>query len=1255
MKNIFKILIFLFFQSLTINLSAANANDCAVNNDKVKEYSYEICQEDESFRVLYEMFPRLFDEGLFIFGDFGEIEDLKNNPEVALDNQYKKFSNLFYEIFRSMSTLITYLIMFFVFYNTFFTILKTTEEGGFIDYNRESLLKTFGYAGVTIFLLLPVGNLITAQLILLALAVLGISLANYIYGYYLASLQTNIEYVASEEDQENRFLIDEYEGTGAAMAAKSYTSQLTKIALCRETTSQYLMTQEAFSTNNSNVDERRACSAGTETFNKINDYINEGSEPMYPSFFNVQYDDVKRLTRGTLAQNKNINFGIIENRSCPTDLIRHYSCGEITTKVPKISDNYLINLYGFENFINRIISVANSLTLTGNNQSIIENGWQSIKTEILNEVEVKAQQDKSNLGSGELEKIKLAEEIYYKRDLMQLKKVSYIYHQLILNALTSGLSLHTYNTEGFFDYILNIFEEDFEKQYDNFNAFQRDWSRIENLAKKIQKNQCQLNSNGLNNSHTFVERLDKGSFFGGGTSVRCVDFDSMEVYGVDSEGQPIDKVAAIQSSKALLEQINQEFEDISQEIFNRRVAVEMSFINSLAEMQDENLLNDIRKRGWLTMPSYIMEFSKDIKVNNTYIKALIGSNGFKPLRMERNMVSYEIMGDPTILNNSFTSYTGLANVFQSFVDQKKENNIYDDNATFTQSLIESDQEKFLRGEQDLTEFIFTTLNPIQPLKETLGLDMVENLTDTESNLALIEECQQDIDKCPIPKRDPIVELNRYGHYLINNSLQYFTILIGLKGLASFGKGVKNHSENLNNKKDLQSQFINAGIKEGKNKSYGESKVLSNSLSMVGDSLDIVSDILSAIGFLVVMLFFVGVFLAYILPLIPLIYFVIGFLGWLLMVIQTLMIIPVWAVYFIKYKDYKNIINSAAKTYGLQIVLKPSFMVIGLMFAWELIKAALFFINVTIFPLLNAMSSDATLLSFTQNVVFLMIFVFIIGIIISFVLNVMQSLSDQLLTMMNVQPAGDTNEGFSSIMQYYMLHAGMNARDKISSGIEKTTEKVGLSASKLYKDARLSPEEYKLMYYGEEKNFLKMIRDFAVPDDSKLMTDSNLLGTMQKDIEDNNIKNEVMDELSLEHNEKAELQKRFEESKEHEKNIADRVKSTLTYTDNNGNQISTNDTTRSLEDLKSDLKDLTQKEIEKTINFGDQDVSIKMNVGGSEHSSQYFNVEYKDGLETGMIFADGQGNEIRIEGATNLEEEDIKQILKEQLEEVKNDK
>jgi hypothetical protein len=407
MKNILQVFLFLIFQSFTLNLVAES---CAIESDKIKEYSYEICQEDESFRILYEMFPRLFEEGLFIFGDFGDIEKLKENPEIALDNQYKKFSSLMYELFKSMTTLITYLITFFLFYSAFFSLLKASEEGSFVDYNKESLLKMAAYSGVTVFLLLPVGELITAQIIILFLAVISISLANYIYGYYLSTLQGNVQYIETQEDGSSNFLIQDHSDAGAAIAAKSYVSQLSKIALCRDTTSQYIMNQESFSLNTSNLEERRNCSAGIDDFSIINEYIEE-EDKEYPSFFNIGYDDIKQMSENILSQNKNMKFGISENRNCSNDVIYHYDCGEIVAKVPKINDNYLLNIYGLENFLDRITSIASSLSLNGNNQSNIENGWKDLKEELILKVNIYALKDKDNIASGELQKIKFAEEI----------------------------------------------------------------------------------------------------------------------------------------------------------------------------------------------------------------------------------------------------------------------------------------------------------------------------------------------------------------------------------------------------------------------------------------------------------------------------------------------------------------------------------------------------------------------------------------------------------------------------------------------------------------------------------------------------------------------------------------------------------------------------------------------------------------------------------------------------------------------------
>ena len=168
-----------------------------------------------------------------------------------------------------------------------------------------------------------------------------------------------------------------------------------------------------------------------------------------------------------------------------------------------------------------------------------------------------------------------------------------------------------------------------------------------------------------------------------------------------------------------------------------------------------------------------------------------------------------------------------------------------------------------------------------------------------------------------------------------------------------------------------------------------------------------------------------------------------------------------------------------------------------------------------------------------------------------------------------------------------------------------------------------------------------------------MTDDNLIGPMENDVENYEIKKEVRDKVALENKELEKMKHDHEESKNHQKDIVDRVKGEMTYKDENGNQISTNDMTRTQEELKEDLKSALSQEIDKTITYGDEEINIKVNVNGSEHTSKSFETIFRNGEEIGTMFSDGQGNDILIKGASNLQEEDLQQILKEQIEEAKN--
>ena len=103
MKKILKLFVFIFLTVFTTNISA-NEN-CAIKDEKIEEYSYKICQQDKSFEVLYSLFPKFFEEGVFLIYDFGEIEDIKDNPKFVYDEQYQKFSNILYSVFSSITTI----------------------------------------------------------------------------------------------------------------------------------------------------------------------------------------------------------------------------------------------------------------------------------------------------------------------------------------------------------------------------------------------------------------------------------------------------------------------------------------------------------------------------------------------------------------------------------------------------------------------------------------------------------------------------------------------------------------------------------------------------------------------------------------------------------------------------------------------------------------------------------------------------------------------------------------------------------------------------------------------------------------------------------------------------------------------------------------------------------------------------------------------------------------------------------------------
>ena len=258
MKKILTIITFLFLSILSNNLYA-ESNGCAVVENKIESNNFEVCKEDQSFKILYELFPKFFEESVFKVSDFGDIENI-SKQDIHNEDQFHGFSDLLYAVFGSLTNLTYYLVAFFLLYYSFFAMLKATDSGEFMGEGKQGFMKTIIYAGIVGFLLLPIGGLTLIQMVILTLAILAISLANFVYGNYLSIFQSHMDFIDPSVDQSSQYILSEVGDLPAAVMAKTYTSDLIQMALCRDITSQLIIDKNIHDLKISTVYEKTNCS-----------------------------------------------------------------------------------------------------------------------------------------------------------------------------------------------------------------------------------------------------------------------------------------------------------------------------------------------------------------------------------------------------------------------------------------------------------------------------------------------------------------------------------------------------------------------------------------------------------------------------------------------------------------------------------------------------------------------------------------------------------------------------------------------------------------------------------------------------------------------------------------------------------------------------------------------------------------------------------------------------------------------------------
>lgn len=1031
LKNKFKFIsLIVFTLSFCFNVSAATLEDCGTNNtNNVKTHDYSICEEDLSFRTLYEFFPDIWDESFFPIFELEYVENLSNDEDFLKKTQYLKFSNIFKKILTSILNISTFCIFLLIMYKSMIAIFNSLENGKFLG-GRWKPSTAIKAGSITMFLLLPVGDgIMMINLIVLLLATLAISIANYFYGFYLSTIDvlsknTTIEQIVNDKENKLKNKSTEDLIGHNAFYASYYLDNITKIEMCRQRTAQYLLEDKESEIHDYNIEQNFTCAA-PETNVASYFYTNKPnfSDFDYESFIDYRMSKLTSVDDTDYMTTSSIMFSRDNTKEFNCREFETYECGEIKLNIPISKNNEIINVFLKNDFFNITNNTISSLTNDeGANYTSITSGWSAIKEAAINKITAAFNTDNDSIAR------KILNEDGSIKDNYLFKHTSYVYHTLILNSILVGhIDLQTKKYE---NSVSNVFGS-----YTNIAPFLENYNDIKELAYLVQEYHCMVNSSDLDGTINLREKIlnnaeiKKASF-------RCLSSKNLNNINVDIFGTKLNEFAeggfTVSELKTKEDEIINLYNELKTKIYYHREAVEMAFIDSISEYSNSSFLVELRKKGWLTFGSYLLQLNKEININQGIKKGFVNNINFNISKINPKMISKDIYVEDEKKSSLYKELTERSNpILKLSGDTRVESSYYMDSSLKTKYALENHLDKDNSDTSVLMEHLKTFINPIGAIKDALGMTDNSGWLMNES-IDYTALCETDISKCPIPKENPFIQLNTVGHYFVNNATAYFGAVI----ILSSGSQLYQKTTNLEKRSyDDVARNETAGSFDKKAKEISDKRKSLKKTKNKYALLDLLSQFLSLMNTFMFFILLAGLVMAYLIPLLPFLYFLVGFLNWFVLVVKVFLISPVWAAFFINYDENKDRIIKFMKAQSLEILLKPVFLVCSMIFVWSLYSAIIFFINMTILPMLNSMTSDGFIMSMISGILLSVVFLFIIYIITSKIFDIMNEVYVKIFEAIEVQVSRDDEDNFNDLLQYFvakeLLESGKKGFGKIN--------------------------------------------------------------------------------------------------------------------------------------------------------------------------------------------------------------------------------
>jgi conjugal transfer/type IV secretion protein DotA/TraY len=1032
-RNIFlSILLFFTFacnSAFAINEEEfKNASDCGVENSVVKFFSWDICEQDFAFRVFYKLFPDVMEEQVLPIVNskyLEKVKDLETN-NLEMNRAYQHSMLKITEIMFNLS-LVFGSWMFL--WHAGLALLRTATEGSFLgkEYNGT---KTFVKYGVILFLMLPAGNgLIIGHWIVFLLILFSIAFGNLFYGIFLNFIDAGSDtanlnagnnsigtFADTSEDRMKAF--EEYAGKNSMdhnfFYGTEMVKKLTKANLCKIRTEQFIIENNISKMNSSNADEYYKCSAESILKSQIMNKSSTGANFVSSGAFTSYRTTETNIKNGSskVAFTSGVRFGKnIQGNTCQNmEGIYSYSCGELTVNVPNISDAQTIDLMNDIGFYATYSNVSNAITSNhkASSTSVANTataGWESLSSKLV-----------EKLGTDVNGKKQLSPS-----DEVVIKNISYVYHQLLLNDAMVGVSAMT---------------------GDNIINPSTNQSLINNLkntsvaAGYILDAYCIKNQEQIKNSKNLLKYLNgfnqNDNKDVSSSCLKLTNGKPTTTYGTVFAQDEAGIKSAVADINTRTTQAQELLLDVVLDVQYKREGLELSLFKSLKSVSKLSLTAQMRKVGFASAGGFMLKIIKDKDIDNKFMRSLQNSIGFSDSNVDTKFIGSETSSTksnaPSSLNNAnFSDISFLyGNTMNVFTTGRKDlrmtdispvvSGVYDDSLTQA------------GREDDYVNSILTLItDPFSSFKTAIGVKAGD-----DSYKDVIQKCMTDIKLCPIPLENPIKGLSDYGQTLIaaSTNLMATSVMLSFTKYATIkyktSKLLRDKGGNVSSADKIGDSLVDDATKG--------SGFVGKAVKFIAKGFNLAEALLNALMGVLLLLLSVGVFLAYIIPLVPFMMFTFAFLSWITICLLTIFIAPMWIIFNLKMTEERNG-NSEMYRSGyniaMQILFRPSLLVIALVMGWGIFILAFMVLNLTITPFIYGVllseGGSFSIVNLMNGLMIILTYGILVYVIIKYVFSMMYEITNKLFQAMNVTPIDDKANIADQVTQSAVLASVINFR------------------------------------------------------------------------------------------------------------------------------------------------------------------------------------------------------------------------------------